>query len=128
MGLRPIKLVDIERAIYNKLKGVSDNVYINNAPLATAEQKEDYIVIDFGNTIYNDGAYLSTTVIVYVFVRAKKSGVENSKRIDEIVNTLITEFPYTDNDVTILDPTLSIGVRVNDFTRSAISYRVIIKN
>lgn len=128
MALRPIPISDIERTLYEKLKKVSDNVYINNAPLATAERKQDYIVLDFGNNIYNEGAYLRTTAIVYVFVRTKLSGVEDSGRLNAIINSLITEFPYTDDHVTVIDPTVSVGVRVNDFTRNAISYRVIIKN
>jgi len=124
---REIDILTIEKAIYEAFKQVSEHVFINNAPRATAEQMTDYIVIEVGNNITFEGTYKKAYADFYLYVRQKKSDMDDVPRNNTLFNKLLSMIPFVTDTFSIITPTVNIGGREGNFSVNAVRCNLIIK-
>lgn len=122
-----IDITRLEKTWYDALKKVCKNVYINNAPRASAEPLPEYIVVGIGSSIENEGAYKSSSCNIYLYVRCKKSGVQDTVRIDEMVNEVLSLFPMSNGLFSAISPRVGYGTRDGEFTLCVIRCKLVIK-
>lgn len=124
---KEIDILTIEKSIYDGFKSVSDNVFINNAPRATADQMQDYITIDVGNNITFEGTYKKAYADFYLYVRQKKSDMDDVPRNNTLLNKLLSMIPFVTDTFSIITPTINIGGREGNFSVNVIRCDLIIK-
>lgn len=121
-----INIVELEQTWYNKLKEMFDKVYINNAPQAFVEQTLNYAVVSIGNSISNTGAYKESYGYIYMYTRNKESVVQDSYRIEEIVNDVLALFPLTTDLFSAISPSIGYGTKEGEYTMAMVRFRIII--
>lgn len=121
-----IDIVDIERSVRDTLKDVCDNVFINNAPVAVSEKMSSFIVADILGNVNDYHAYKNSYVYFTIYVRNRKSGVQDSVNIDALTNGVMELFPIKDDGYSIITPRLTYGRKVNDFVTATIRCEIII--
>ena len=117
----------IEREIRDCLEGKADCVYVNNAPQAVAEPQRSYIVANVGGSIHYHGAYKQSHCYIYVYVKNKESGVQDSLELDRVTNAVLGCFPLESEHIVLLAPSVNYGARAGNYTRAIIRLRMIIK-
>jgi len=121
-------LQTIYRQLKNHFDGVCERSFIENAPNAVAEPMASYLVLDVFDIQRNRGTYRNSILQILVGVRNKESGVADITATDSIVNDVLSRIPYSDEYVSITNPTVNTGLRESVFTYSIITCSLIIKN
>lgn len=127
MALRSIDILGISKTIYDALKGVSENVFVNEAPKAVPEKLKDYIIVDACSSVSYQGTCAISYAVIYLFVRDKQSGVQNTTEVSRLTNEVLGLFPFVAENITMLSPDVSVGKRVSAHTRVTIRCEIIIK-
>lgn len=121
-----INLVELEQTWYNKLSSLFEKVYVNNAPSTFVEQIKNYAIISIGNSISNTGAYKESYGYIYMYVRNKKSNVQDSKSLEKTLNSVLALFPLTTDLFSAISPSIGYGTKEGEFTMAMVRFRIII--
>lgn len=92
-----------------------------------AEQLSEFAIIRVARLIYDKHAYKTTTAFIDVYVRLKDSGVENTPRVSELSNKVVSLFPFSDEYFSIIAPEMTYGDLEGEFSRIMIRMELIIK-
>lgn len=122
-----INIAKIERTLCEAMKTVSGNVFVNNVPNGVADAMNDFVCVSVGNAVQDRNAYKESYVIIYLGVRNKKSNVEDSMRIDELANKIMSLLPMATDDFSLTSPDITFGSRKVDFTVTTIRCDLLIK-
>lgn len=123
-----VDILQIERDLVNRVSGIADAVYVTGNPAAVPEKQGSYIVLAMGGTVTNEGAYKRSWGHIYLYVRNKVSGVQDSVLIDSLMNRVLGVFPIATEYYSAISPTMSYGTRVGEFTRMIVRFELRIKN
>ena len=118
-------IATVEREIHNWLGGIADAVYVNNAPQAVPEPQSSYIVASVGSSLQINTPYKSGNCYIYIFVKNKESGVQNSLEIDRITNAVLGKLPLVTEHVQLIAPRVNYGTRSGAYTRTIIRLRMV---
>lgn len=105
------------QSLYGLGELISNNVFTGNRPQATPQQMEDFVVVSIPSRLesstYGGGYGVTQSYCnIEIYVRLKKSGVENIGKMDEILGELLDCFPYNDDTIQLSRPTVML--RGND--------------
>lgn len=91
------KREDVLQALCTKVGGVSDYVFTTSRPSATSKM-DDFIVIRLSNGItpYADTHNYSDVQFI-CFVRDVQGGVENVVKEEELIDGILSIFPFNDS-------------------------------
>lgn len=117
----------ISTVLYERLASVVDTIFINNHPRAMAEQLQEFAIIRVARLIYDMHAYKTTTAYIDVYVRLQDSGIEDTNRISELTNKVVSLFPFSDEYFSIITPEITFGDIEGEFSRIMIKTDLIIK-
>lgn len=117
----------INRVLYERLSSVVTPIFISNHPRSMADQLSEFAIIRVARLIYDKHAYKTTTAFIDVFVRLKDSGVENTPRVCELSNKVVSLFPFSDEYFSIITPEMTFGDLEGEFSRIMIKTELIIK-
>lgn len=92
-----------------------------------ADKLSEFAIIRVARLIYDKHAYKTTTAFIDVFVRLKDSGVENTPRVCELSNKVVSLFPFSDEYFSIITPEMTFGDLEGEFSRIMIKTELIIK-
>lgn len=123
-----LKLSEIEKFIYDKMKEVSDNVFINAAPKSVSTPMKDYIVMSMGNAVYDRNAYKESYLLIYLYVRTKKTNIEDTLRLEELSNKILSFIPMATKNFSLTSPNVSYGAKLDEFSKVTIKCDLLIKN
>jgi hypothetical protein len=103
------KVRDALQSLYGLGKLVSDYVFTGNRPQATPEQMKEFVVVSIPSRLESltcGGGYGVTSGYcnIEVYVRLKKSGMEDVAKMDEMVGDLLDMLPYRDEFVLLAKP------------------------
>lgn len=103
------KVRDVLQSLYGLGKLVSDYVFTGNRPQATPEQMKEFVVVSVPSRLESltcGGGYGVTSGYcnIEVYVRLKKSGMEDVAKTDEMVGDLLDMLPYQDEFVLLAKP------------------------
>lgn len=103
------KVRDALQSLYGLGKLVSDYVFTGNRPQATPEQMKEFVVVSIPSRLESltcGGGYGVTSGYcnIEVYVRLKKSGMEDVAKMDEMVGDLLDMLPYQDDFVLLTKP------------------------
>lgn len=115
----------IEREIHDWLQDIADAVYINNAPQAVPTPQSSYIVVSVGSSLQLNTPYKSGSCYIYVFVKNKESGVQDSLEIDRITNAVLGKLPLVTPHVQLIAPRMNYGTRSGAYTCTIIRLRMV---
>lgn len=121
-----LDIKEIEKTVYTKMQAVSEHVFVNNAPVAVPERMSDYIIIDVLGEVSDKGPYKESYCYLFVYVRNRKSGVQNTVSLDAKVNAVLSMIPMVDERFSMITPRLSYGRRVGEFTQASIRCKLVI--
>lgn len=96
------------RALYDLAKGVCEEVYVEERPLATPEQMKEFIVIGLPVGLKNHGPYQTGIARFEIFVRNKAKSQPNVIRLDALLNKLVALFPMENERILMKDPYLAL--------------------
>lgn len=111
------KVKDALQSLYGLGKLISDYVFTGDRPQATPEQMEDFVVVSIPTRMESStygGGYGATTGYcnIEVYVRLKKSGMEDVSKTDAMLGDLLDILPYSDDTVQLARP--QVMLRGND--------------
>jgi len=111
------KVKDALQSLYGLGKLISDYVFTGNRPQATPQQMKEFVVVSIPSRLESStygGGYGVTSGYcnIEIYVKLKKSGIENVNKMDEMVGELLEMFPYKDDLVQLSRP--QIMLRGND--------------
>ena len=100
---------DALQSLYGLGKLVSDYVFTGNRPQATPEQMKEFVVVSIPSRLESltcGGGYGVTSGYcnIEVYVRLKKSGMEDVAKMDEMVGDLLDMLPYQDEFILLTKP------------------------
>lgn len=103
------KVRDALQSLYGLGKLVSDYVFTGNRPQATPEQMKEFVVVSIPSRLESltcGGGYGVTSGYcnIEVYVRLKKSGMEDVAKMDEMVGDLLDMLPYQDEFILLTKP------------------------
>ncbi len=122
-----VSIRDIEQTLYNTFADLAERVFINNSPPALDSPVNSYIVVDVANNVIDRGPYYDSYCYVYVNVRKRESGVQDSVKIDEIVNGVLSKLPICNDLFSMFGPSIGFGHNRGEFVETSIRCDVIIK-
>lgn len=122
-----INIARIEKTLCEAMKAVSGNVFVNNVPNGVADAMTDFVCVSVSNVVQDRNAYKESYVTIYLGVRNKKSNVEDSMRIDELANKIMSLLPMANEDFSLTSPDITFGSRQVDFTVTTIRCDLLIK-
>lgn len=122
-----IDIKEIERRICGMVGGAVGRVYLNNAPRAVADAADSFAVVELGSRIEDYNAYKRTELYIHLYVRERRSSVEDADAIHEISNRVLGLLPYSDGKMSILSPEVTYGGRLDTLSVTVIGCDLIIK-
>lgn len=122
-----IDLENIEKTIYELVDAVVTKTYLQNNPIAVPEKVSDFAVVQLGDRITDLNAYKKTELTIYLYVREKKSTIEDTRKLHDISNAVLGLFPYSDERISVYSAEATYGGRMNDLSRVIIGCEMIIK-
>jgi hypothetical protein len=81
----------IEDYLYQKLKVVSKNVYAGHLPSTLPSSKTTFVVIDCSGAIYDNDAYHSGVIAIYLYA-APSSNLKNVAKLYEMEKKYTEDF------------------------------------
>lgn len=122
-----VDIAGIEKSLYDEMKTLCPNVFVNNAPKSAPTAMGEFVVVNFGSAVYDRNAYKESYATIYLFVRNKRSSVENSARIAELSNKILTKLPIVTEKYSLTSPSVSYGTLNGEFTQTTIRCELLIK-
>lgn len=127
------KVKDALQSLYGLGKLISDYVFTGNRPQATPEQMNEFVVVSIPGRLESStygGGYGVTSGYcnIEVYVKLKKSGMEDVSKMDEMLGDLLDIMPYNDDIVQLSRP--QIMLRGNDglgFSAALVRTELLIK-
>lgn len=108
---------DVLQSLYGLGKEISNNVFTGDRPQAVPEQMKEFVVVSIPNRLESTtfgGGYgvIPSICNIEIFVKLKKSGVENIDKMDTMIRSALEMFPYSDENIQVVRPTVLL--RGND--------------
>lgn len=105
------------QSLYGLGELISEYVFTGKRPQATPEQMQDFVVVSIPSRIEAStygGGYGSTSGYcnIEIFVKLKKSGVEDIKKMNSMLEDVLDLFPYSDDAIQLARPV--VALRGND--------------
>ena len=116
----------IEKVVYDKIKPIISNIFINNHHRSMQEQLKQFALVRVGRIIYDKNAYKETTAFIDIYVRLKDSGVEDSDMVCKLSNDIADLFPFKDEYFSAITPELTYGDLEGEFSRIMLRFKIII--
>lgn len=124
-----MKKYEFAKAIENiatHLDGVCERIFVENVPSAFSTPIDDYLVLTT-NGVKATGLWQRTELQGIILVRDKKTGVQDTKRLDECINDLLSRFPYTDDYSSVIHPVVGTNGHEGEFSFVVISLSMTLK-
>lgn len=128
MSEKWVDIVQIEEELYTQLSSVVDVVYVNHSPTSVPVKHNSYAIVSSGGSFTKRGSYKRSYGHIYLYVRNKKSGVENTVKIDDLSNRALMLFPIVTDYFSAIGESISYGTQIGEFTRMVIRFELRIKN
>lgn len=122
-----VDIARIEQMLKSEFGGICERTFINNVPPALDSPVDSYLVIDAANNVLDRGPYLDTYCYIYVYVRKRESGVQDSPKIDAMVNQVLSKIPICNDLFSLYGTTVGFGRNRGDFVETMIRSDMIIK-
>ena len=112
MGYREdFNVTDALHSAYEIGKLLSDYVFTGDRPQAVPENMKDFVVVSIPTRMesltYGGGYGLTSGYCNFeIYVRHKKGGVEDLKRINQLIGELLDTLPYSDANIQLARPTI----------------------
>lgn len=110
---KDFKVSQALQSLYGLGELISDNVFTGNRPQATPEQMQDFVVVSIPSRLeastYGGGYGVTSGYCnIEIFVKLKKSGVEDIKKVSSKLEQLLSLFPYSDENVQLSRPVVAL--------------------
>lgn len=127
------KVKDALQSLYGLGKLISDYVFTGNRPQATPEQMTEFVVVSIPSRLESStygGGYGVTSGYcnIEIYVKLKKSGMEDVNKMASKIDDILEMIPYKDDFIQISRP--QIMLRGNDglgFSATLIRAEIVIK-
>lgn len=111
------KIKEVMQSLYGLGKQISNHVYTGKRPQAVPEQMKFFVVASIPSrlesTTYGGGfGNILSYCNFEIFVKLKKSGVEDIDKLDSLLDDLLSKFPYSDSVIQLSRP--NVLLRGND--------------
>ena len=103
------KVKEALQSLYGLGKLISEYVFTGNRPQAAPEQMSDFVVVSIPTRLeastYGGGYGVTSGYCnIEIFVRLKKSGLEDVNRMDSMLGDLLDILPYQDETIQLTRP------------------------
>lgn len=75
------------------VKPLTQNVFVENRPMASSEQIQDMIVVSLPYRIYDEGAWQSTSLRFELIVKDRQGGIPRVEKLQSMLDSLTELFP-----------------------------------
>lgn len=101
--------LDVLQGLYNLLSPIAEKVFITTRPSVVSEKVKDYIVLRMNNGLRDRGdTYLTGIAHVSLFARDKNGEIENTFRLQQMIDAFLTLVPVR-NQVFTADRPRQVG-------------------
>lgn len=122
-----VNILKIQKILAETFTGIGKSVYINLVPSATTGRVGDYVVITTRSMVRDKGAYKRTYANISVVVKDRDNGRENSERIDEMTEAVLSKFPIVGDGFQAISPEVTYGGSMTGFSYATITTDLIIQ-
>ena len=127
------KLTEALNSAYEIGKLISDHVFTGNRPQAIPEAMKDFVVVSIPSRMesstYGGGYGMTSGYCNFeIYVRQKKGGMEDLKKLNTMLGELLDAFPYSDTRMQLARPI--VALRGNDglgFSAALVRAELVIK-
>ena len=103
------KVRDALQSLYGLGKLISVHVFTGNRPQATPEQMKEFVVVSIPSRLealaYGGGYGVTSGYCnIEIYVKLKKSGLEDVNKMDEMLGGLLDILPYQDDIIQLARP------------------------
>ena len=127
------KVKDALQSLYGLGKLTSDYVFTGSRPQATPEQMKDFVMVSVPTRLSSStfgGGYGVTSGYcnIEIYVKLKKSGMEDVNKMSAMIDEILEAMPYQDQAVLVTRP--QVMLRGNDglgFSATLIRAELLIK-
>ena len=103
------KVREVLQSLYGLGKLISDYVFTGNRPQATPEQMDSFVVVSVPSRLaastYGGGFGVTSGYCnIEIYVKLKKSGMEDVNKLDGMTKELISIMPYQDEVIRLSRP------------------------
>lgn len=103
------KVKDVLQSLYGLGKLISNHVFTGNRPQATPEQMKEFVVVSSPTRLdastYGGGYGVTSGYCnIEIYVKLKKSGMEDANKMNEMLGNLLDIMPYQDNVIQLAKP------------------------
>ncbi len=94
--------------MYGKLASVSENVYVEDRPLAVPHQMDDFVVVSIPYGFRDKNVMQTALLRVELVVRNKENGVVNVEKLHSMSESFMEMLPIKEDRFFIHDPQLAL--------------------
>ena len=103
------KVREVLQSLYGLGKLISDYVFTGNRPQATPEQMDNFVVVSvpsrLASSTYGGGFGVTSGYCnIEIYVKLKKSGMEDVNKLDGMTKELLSIMPYQDEVIRLSRP------------------------
>ena len=103
------KVREVLQSLYGLGKLISDYVFTGNRPQATPEQMDNFVVVSvpsrLASSTYGGGFGVTSGYCnIEIYVKLKKSGMEDVSKMDAMTKELLSIMPYQDEVIRLTRP------------------------
>ncbi len=104
------KRKNILQQLYDAVQGVSMHRFISDRPEAMQNGMTDFVIVDLPNGIYDRGdTYQESYCQISVFAKNKANGIEDTVKLDDMLNAICKLFPMNTSLFYASSPRLMTG-------------------
>lgn len=93
---------DLTEVLYNAMRGVSKNIFVQTRPKAH-EQMKDFIVVSFPNRIYDNIGTGNTNCVIELYARDTAAGI-NMPKLSSMQESVYEKLPIDSDICTVYRP------------------------
>lgn len=99
-------IAEVLQEVCTQMKDVSRNVFSESRPSATQQQMDDFLVVSLPVSIEDRNAWQRTTLRIEIFVKNRVSGVAYTKKLQELLDMVVSKFPIVTRRFSATSPRL----------------------
>lgn len=106
MHITRFHISDVLESICKSLEGITDKVYSGKRPDAVQEQQKSFLVVSVPVGLDDQNAWQRGTLRISIYVRNKANGIENTKKLDAVLNAVAAKFPLVGERYSATNPSV----------------------
>ncbi len=99
-------IAQVLKDVCNALSGISENISADNRKTTSQKQMKDFIVVSLPTNIPSSKVFQNTTLRIDIAARNIHNGLEDTERLQKMLDNVMSKFPLSYKRFSAFRPTL----------------------